>query len=226
MESTLHRQLKALYAPAAEHREVVLDGYRIDAVAGGRLIEIQSAPLGAIRDKVRTLLQRHDVLVVKPLAARTLIVKCLAARTRRQNETRRYSPKRRTYLDVFEELVHFVGAFPHPRLALDVVLVDVEERRVPSRRRRRFGRDYKVADRSLLGIEGRLSLRTPADLVALLPPELPQPFTTEHLARLAEIPRWLAQKMAYCLRQTGAVEVTGKSRNAWLYDCPASRKAA
>src|SRR4051794_21308584 len=70
METTLHRQLKKHYGGEAACCEVRLGSYRIDAVADGRLIEIQSAPLGAIRDKIRTLLEQHDVLVIKPLAAR------------------------------------------------------------------------------------------------------------------------------------------------------------
>ena len=51
-ETTLHRQLKALYSSSAEDRqEVTVDGFRIDAIADDRLIEIQCASLGAIRKK-------------------------------------------------------------------------------------------------------------------------------------------------------------------------------
>ena len=74
METTLHRQLKERYAAEEERREVTVDGFRIDAVVDDRLVEVQSASLSAIRDKIRDLVQRHDVLVVKPLAARKLLV--------------------------------------------------------------------------------------------------------------------------------------------------------
>ena len=40
METSLHRQLKALYAGDDGSQEVVCEGYRIDAVRGGELIEI------------------------------------------------------------------------------------------------------------------------------------------------------------------------------------------
>jgi hypothetical protein len=46
---------------------------------------------------------------------------------------------------------------------------------------------------------------------------LGESFTTEEIARLAPMPRWLAQKMAYCLRKTGAIEPHGKRGNSWLY---------
>src|SRR5580693_7785764 len=75
METSLHRQLKALYCAEASSQEVRVDGYRIDAVVRGRLIEIQQGSLAALRDKVRTLLDNYDVTVVKPLVARKLLVR-------------------------------------------------------------------------------------------------------------------------------------------------------
>ena len=49
METTLHRQLKELYADDPEQREVAVDGYRIDAVREDELVEVQSASLSAIQ---------------------------------------------------------------------------------------------------------------------------------------------------------------------------------
>ena len=215
METTLHRQLKELYAPDASLQEVQVDGYRIDAVADGRLIEIQFSSLGAIRTKIRTLLKTHDVLVVKPLAARKYLIK----RNRKQGKivSERYSPKRQTVYDLFDDLVHFVDVFPHPRLTLEVVLTEQEEHRVAARKRRVRSKDHRTVDRTLRSVQDRLELRTTGDLLALLPENLPEPFLTEDIARLAGIPRWLAQKMAYCLRKTGAVTIAGKRGNAVLY---------
>ena len=64
MESSLHRQLKSLYAPSAEETEVVVDGYRIDAIAEGRLIEIQAASLSSLAPKLKQLLKSHQLTVV------------------------------------------------------------------------------------------------------------------------------------------------------------------
>ena len=44
-----------------------------------------------------------------------------------------------------------------------------------------------------------------------------EPFSTEELAGGIDQPRWLAQKMAYCLRNMGAIDVVGKSGNSILY---------
>lgn len=60
METSLHRQLKRRYAGRDGETEVRLGSYRIDAVAGDELVEIQLGSLGALRDKVRALLKQHQ----------------------------------------------------------------------------------------------------------------------------------------------------------------------
>ncbi len=100
METSLHRQLKAIYAGADGQQEVVCDGYRIDAVRGAELIEIQHGSLTAIRDKIRRLLEQHRVRIVKPIVANKLLVK-LDRRGGAELDRRR-SPKRGKLLDVFD----------------------------------------------------------------------------------------------------------------------------
>ena len=45
-------------------------------------------------------------------------------------------------LDLFDDLVHFTRAFPHPRVAIEAPLVEVEELRCPGHGRRRWRRAY------------------------------------------------------------------------------------
>lgn len=215
METSLHRQLKLLYGGSTGEVEVQVGGYRIDAVVKGRLIEIQQASLGALRDKVRSLLQSHRVVVVKPLIAS----KHLIRRDKADGEivSARNSPIHETVYNLFEDLVHFVNVFPHPRLTLEVVLTRQEEHRITCVRRRRRGPDYRVQDRKLIEVISTVRLKTAADLRKLLPVDLPASFTTGELAQRGGIPRWLAQKMAYCLRKTGAIDICGKQGNAQLY---------
>jgi hypothetical protein len=217
METTLHRQLKALYAGAEARVEERVAGYRIDAIRAGELIEIQHGGLAAIRAKIARLLEEHAVLVVKPLVTRKHLVK-LAKRGDRVI-SRRLSPKQAGLQDLFHELVYFTRVFPHPRLTLHVPLVEVEERRYPGHGRRRRWRkdDFLVEDQRLLAVTAVHTFRTAADLLALLPAKLPQPFHTGHLAAGLGINRWVAQRIAYCLRHTGAATVCGKAGNAVLY---------
>ena len=215
METTLHKQLKALYADDPEQEEVVVGPYRIDAVRGEQLVEVQCASLSAIRRKLRDLTADREVLLVKPLAAVTTIVR----RDRRGRElSRRRSPKRGDLWALYQELVHLRGVFPHANLRIEVPLCEVEDVRGPrpkngfTRRRR-----DRSADRTLIGVRSTVTLRTPEDLSAMLPAGCPDPFDTAELAASAGIPRFLAQKVAYCLKFSGAAEPVAKRGNAVVY---------
>ncbi len=222
METSLHRALKSHYAGSPDQVEVRLGDYRIDAVVGQELIEIQHGSLAAIRDKIRKLLEDHQVLVVKPIVARKVLVKAQAGST-----TRRVSPKRGSLLDLFEELVYFTRVFPHPRLTLEVVLVEVEEWRAPGHgRRRRWRRtDHVVTDQKLVAIVDKRRLATAADLWDMLPAGLPAPFHTGDMAELFEVRRRIAQRIAYCLRHCGAIRQVGKRGGAWLYEAVPVKRA-
>lgn len=227
MELSLHRQLKALYENETSETEAWVGDYRIDIIdhAQQRLIEIQSATLAALRSKTRELLaDGHHVWIVKPLAAR----KFLVTRNKKGADvtSQRWSPTREGLYHLFLELVHFVDVFPHPRLTLEVLLTIQEEQRIFRKPRRWKGKNYRVSDRLLTSIEARHELRSIHDLRRLLPPTLPTSFTTEDLAQCAKIPRWLAQKVAYCLRKTEAVKLTGKRGHALLYELPKRKRRA
>ena len=217
METSLHRQLKEHYAATTGEQEVACEGYRIDAVSRGRLIEIQHGSLAAIRNKISRLLEKHRVTVVKPIIARKQLIK-LNRRGGKVLETR-LSPKRGVLLDVFDEFVYFTRLFPHQRLILEVALVEVEELRYPGhgRRRRRRQRDFQIEDQRLVRIQKVHRFRTLDDLRKMLPPKLPNPFHTGQLAEGLAVERWVAQRMAYCLRETGAIQQVGKQGNALLY---------
>jgi hypothetical protein len=217
METSLHRELKLHYAGGKARTEVVLENYRIDAISRGRLIEIQHGSLAAIRDKIGRLLRNHRVLVVKPIVRSKLLVKQSSQGS--GSDSRRLSPKRGDLLDIFEELVYFTRVFPHPRLVLEVVLVDVEEWRYPGHGRRRRWRqnDFIVDDQKLVGLGMSVRLRNPADLIKLLPTRLPAEFHTLALAQLCDVRREVAQRIAYCLREMRAIEQIGKQGNALLY---------
>jgi len=219
METSLHRQLKQHFAGSDDQTEVTLDGFRIDAIAdSGELVEIQHAGLGALRDKTRSLLtrSRHSLRIVKPLIARKRVVTL----DRRDGEVirSRMSPKRAELLDLFQDLVHFANVFPMKRLTLEFVLIEAEEIRIDHQPTRRRGKKYISLDQRLVQVGQSVELRKAADLLRLLPVELlPNPFDTSHLASVTERPRWFAQKISYCLRQTGIAKLVGKQGNCQLY---------
>ncbi|ACY17602.1 hypothetical protein [Haliangium ochraceum] len=226
-EKPLHAALKEWYAAPGDRMEVPLDGFCIDLVRGERLIEIQTGSFSSMRRKLHALTASRHVHVVHPIALERWLVKRARGN---EPQRRRKSPKRGRLEDVFLELVAFPTLLAHPRFSLEVVLVKEEEvRRFDTARKRRRG-GWLTEERRLLEVVEQHVFASPSDFAALLPPTLPRPFLTSDLAEALRCPRWLAQKMSYCLRHMGALEAVGKRGNAIAYEraasLPAPRSAA
>jgi hypothetical protein len=224
METSLHHALKRHYAGDEAQTEVRWGNFRVDAVVGDLLIEVQHGSLSAIQRKVQQLTAAHRVLVVKPIVVRKLLVQ--QARPEGPVTSRRLSPKRGTLVDLFEELVYFTRAFPHPNLTLEAVLVDIEEWRYPGhgRRRRWRQKDFVVSDQRLLAVGHSVRLEQADDLAKLLAVPLRREFHTGQLAQDLDVPRSVAQRIAYCLREMGAVRQVGKRGNTICYAPVSSRR--
>jgi hypothetical protein len=172
------------------------------------------------------------VHLVHPIAAQRWIVKCSARKG--GPETRRKSPKKGAVTDIFSELVAIPDLIAHPHFSLEVVLTHEEvvrrAARSARRRRGRSPREWAPVERRLLDVVASHHFASPADLARLLPDGLPDPYTTADLALRMGIPRWLAQKTAYCLAHAGAITDVGKTGNARLYSTsvrpPGCRSAA
>jgi len=238
METSLHRMLKAHYAADDSQIEVRVGAYRIDAIDyQGNLVEVQHAGLGAIRNKVAKLLETHSVRVIKPIIANKWVhtVDAKSLKTIR----RRRSPKRSNHLDVFASLLHFTQVFPNSRLTIEVPLLDVEEVRVPEKKRRIRSKQYRVLDQTIVSIHDELTFHDTSDLwrmVSMQPGFAPVMqvdqsktrqkrhkvtqqliFDTSILAQWLDRPRWFAQQVAYVLHRCGVTSEIGKAGNAKLY---------
>ncbi len=203
-EGSLHAALKADYAEPGDRFEVPLDGFVIDIHRGDLLIEIQTASFAAMGRKLDHLLSEHRILLVHPIAVETYLEKP-GAKPRR-------SPKRGSIHSLFEELVSIPTLLDHPNLSLEAVLVSVTriQKVDPTARRGRGG--FRTTDRVLREILDRRRFDGPADLVALIPDDLPPVFTTADLARHAGVGRDVAQRMAYCFRSLGLFDERRRTR--------------
>jgi hypothetical protein len=214
-EKSLHAALKHWYAEPGDEIEQRVEGYIVDIVRGELLIEIQTRSFSAIRRKLATLAEHHPVRLVYPIVQDKWIVRMSADGKTRIG--RRKSPRRGRIEDVFEELVSVPGLLALPNFTLELLLVQAEEIRRDDGRGSWRRKGWSVHDHRLLEVLERRLFLTPADFRALLPAGLPAPFTTGDLAAAVNCSRDLAQKMAYCLRAMGTIEVAGKRRAAWLY---------
>ena len=214
-ESPLHAGLKSWYARPGDQLEVEVEGFIVDIVRDGLLIEIQTRSLSSLKRKLHVLADDYPVRLVYPVPRDKWIVKLAEDGTSVQS--RRKSPKRGQVEDLFGELVSLPKVLAHPNFSLDVLLIQEEEVRRYDGSRAWRRRGWVTHERRLLKVLEQKRFDTPADLADLLPPDLAEPFTTSDLAVAIARPRRLAQQMAYCLRKMGRMEVVGKQGNAILY---------
>jgi hypothetical protein len=213
-EGPLHAALKAVLAQPGDRLEVPVGRFVIDLVrADGELIEVQTGGFGALGSKLDALLDDHRVRIVHPLAAERRIV-----RIDEQGEviSVRQSPKRATAVEVFDKLVAFPSLLSHPNLTIEVLLLREDHVRA-GRPLTSRGRTRDPGERRLIEVLDRIEFRLPTDILKVLPPLPPEPFSTRELASLLGCRLLLAQRVAYCLRMIDIVEPAGKRGHAPLH---------
>lgn len=211
-EGSLHASLKAWYMLPGDVCEVIVDGYLVDIVRGELLIEIQTRNFSALRQKLKVLIEHHPVRLVYPISEEKWISHVAA-----NGQTllgRRRSPKRWGIEALFYELVSFPQLVLIPHFSLEVLLISEEELRRQTKGSRK---GWSTVDRRLLKVLDRATFNSSFDYGNLLPRGMQAPFTSHDLAKALRLSHNLAQKMTYCLRGMGAIEVVGKRGNSLLY---------
>jgi hypothetical protein len=216
-EKPLHAALKQWYRRDGDQVEAPVEGFVVDLVRDGLLIEIQTRGFAAMRRKFDRLLDSHSMLLVHPVPVEKWIVKLDEDG---HEVSRKRSPKRGIAADVCAELVSFPSLLSHPNFTLEIALVQEEEVRRPDAKKgwRRGG--FVIEERRLVDVLETVELGSPEDLLGLLPEGLPDPFTTADLAEGLGRSRHLAREVAYCLRVSGAVETVGRDKRGILYRLP------
>ena len=219
-ESSLHADLKAWYAQPGDGIEVPLGRYFIDVVRDDLLIEIQTRSFSSIRQKLEDLLQEHRVRLVYPIAQSKWILRVDAQGERLG---RRRSPKRGRLIDVFGELVYLWRLYEFPGFELELLMTHQEEVRCLDGKGswRRHGQS--ILDRRLLDVVARIALRSPSDLLQVLPEDLEDPFTNKSLASQLRASVRLTGRVTYCLYKLGILDRVGKVGNAHQYGVITSR---
>jgi hypothetical protein len=215
-ESSLHASLKKWYAQPGDHLEKMVDGFVIDICRGDLLIEIQIGNFTAVRQKINQLIRRHAVHLIYPIAQQKWIVRLAA--DGHTLVSRRKSPKRGSFYDLFRQLVRLPTLLREPNFSLELLLVHLDEVWCDDGRGSWRRQRWSIIDRRLLAVTDRAHFSSAAELgERLLPGDLPTPFTSQQLAHAIGQPRSAAQQMAYCLRHLELIDVSGKQGNALLY---------
>ncbi len=211
-ERALHAQLKTWVAEPDDRFEVPIGRHVVDIVRGSLLIEIQTGSTFPLKRKLQALLKHHRVCLVVPITGRKTITQM---NTDGCTLGSRRSPKRGEMIDIFDALVSLRDVLGDSNLSIEGLLVHVEEIRRPCSGRR--WKDWAVVERRLIEVIDRVSFHHPGDFLAVIPPTLGEPFTTAELARATGRPRRVAQKIAYCLREMGALAIVDRRRDGIRY---------
>jgi len=118
---------------------------------------------------------------------------------------------------VFNELVSFPQLIGHHNFSLEIPITKEEEVRKYTGAKPWRQHGWVTVERRLIHVLETLRFSNIDDFIALLPDSLPDEFTTADLLLHAHIPRYLAQRMIYCLSQMKAIEVVGKKGRFLLY---------
>lgn len=213
-QTSLHESIKQWYAKPGDQLETWIDNYLIDIVRGELLIEVQTGNFSSIKKKVKDLLRTHGVRIVHPIVINKWIIRL---DERGEKASQRKSPRKGRLEDMFLELVYMPSVWKSPNLSLEILFIDAEEILVDDGKgswRRKY---WSVQDKRLLTISKRKIFRRPLDFLKLLSDNLPNQFTTNHIAETSGLKLSIARKMAYSLRKMGVIKVIGKKGRATLY---------
>lgn len=214
-EKTVHSTLKQYLSHDLSCQEIKIGSYYADVCVDGHIFEIQTRQFNKLRAKLDFFLPDHPVTVVYPVTNHNYlrwVTPDTGEITAPKKSTRRGNP-----LQVFAELYRIRPYLSHPNFSLKIILMDMEEYRMLDG----YGKDKKKratkCDKFPLSLVAEYDIETPPDYMMLLPPELPDTFTTREFAKTARIPVNLAQTTLLLLSELNIVLRTGKQGNAYLY---------
>jgi hypothetical protein len=217
-ESSLHRELKSRYVGKGGKTEVtageyIADGRRKD----GEYIEIQTGSFGPLKDKVKYLAARGSVRVIHPVGVKKIIEVYKPGKPYGSLLYRRKSPLKGSQWNVFDALL-YAPLLPLIRgLTIEIVLVDILEKRVKDGKGSWRRKGISLYDKELAAPHESVILKKPADYLRFVPFKKKEEFTVSILARNTGIDTVTARKTLYVLTKMKVVKRIGKKGNAWVY---------
>ena len=182
-ERALHSEIKKAYSLPGDQFEVKLDNYVVDILRGNLVIEVQTKNFSALKEKLQTLTEKHEVRLVYPLPEKKRITYLT-----KENFVinKRKSPKKGKLTDLFRELVMISSIVRDENFSLEVLLIDEEEVRCNDGKGSWRRRGVSIKERRLLQVNSRILFQN-HDYLKMLPDSLNLVFTNRELSKLAKI---------------------------------------
>jgi len=131
---------------------------------------------------------------------------------------RRKSPKKGSPWNLFDALLYAPELPLISGVAIEVVMVDIVEKRVNDGKGARRRKGISIKDRELAVWRESILFEKPADYLRFVPFKKGEEFTVPLLAGRAEVGKDAARKALYVLAKMKIVKRTGaKKGRAWVY---------
>ena len=221
-EHSLHSEIRRTYSLPGDRFEVRLDNYIIDILRGQLVIEVQTKNFSALKEKLQTLTEKHQVRIVYPLTEKKWITYIAEDDT---VMSKRKSPRKGRLTDLFHELVMIPQMIRDENFSLEVLFIDEEEVRCDDGKGSWRRRGVSIKERRLLKVNGRILFQNKTDYLRLLPDGLYEVFTNRELAKLAKIPVGTARQMTYCLKKSNVIRVVEKNGRELMFQKVENRSA-
>jgi len=214
-ESSLHRSLKFQYSGSNGTTETLVGDYVCDALTSdGEIIEVQTGSFGPLKEKVKNLTKNARLRIIHPIIIKKHIELYDAAGG---FVHKRKSPRKGSRWDLFNALIYAPQLPLLKNLVIELVLIDVLEKRIDDGCGSWRRKGVRINDRFLAGFHETLILKGPKDYFQFLPFKKNENFTVKELSEKTGINTKLARKTIYVFGKMGLVEKYGKQGRAFIY---------
>ena len=180
-ETHLHRTLKNLYSSNKAIQETALEGFICDIYDEGRIIEIQTSKLSALKAKLDKLLPIYPLQIVYPIIENAYILTLNEDGTKRSC---RKSPKHGNFYQIFRELSGIVHYLDNPNLTIQILYVDCEITKIDDKQGRSRYKRPRIIDKKLLKINREEQVHGIDSLISPFIEKLPNVFISADLRSL------------------------------------------
>ena len=180
-ETQLHRTLKDLYSSGTAVQETPVEGFICDIYDAGKIIEIQTSKIFALKAKLEKLLPLYPIQIVYPIVENAYILTLNADGTQRSC---RKSPKHGTFYQLFRELLGIIHCLDNPNLTIRILYIDCEVVKIDDKQGRSKYKKPRVFDKKLLKIHREEKFHGIDSLIAPFMARLPDVFISADVRKL------------------------------------------
>ncbi|AGT44997.1 hypothetical protein [Treponema pedis] len=217
-ETDLHKQLKEFFCPKGGKTEQPLMGSICDILCkNGKVIEIQTSNLAALRVKLEKFLPLRNVEIIYPIPLKSVIT----VLNKDGNEIRRRkSPKKGSFFQIFKELSGIYHLFDSGKLKLKLVYIEneiikAEKSASANDGKKRRGERPGIINKKLTKISDIEEFKSLSSICTPILKKIPEEFTNKDLIKIGA--GKYASYTSWFFKKCGFIIPVGKKDRFTLY---------